>query len=224
MAAVVDICNTALGHLGDDATVASIDPPDGSVQAGHCARFYPLSRDELLEMHSWRFNTQRAMLALAADDPPVGWAFAYALPSLTVQPIAVLMPTQLPDMFAGPSTGLVTPSDLDAENRFPFIVEASPTDGTPILYTNVENATLIYKVGVTDSAKFTPLFTAALARLLAAKLAGPIIKGMTGANVAKEQLRIFNDFDLPNAVKSDSNARQSSPYSTAVPAPIAARY
>jgi hypothetical protein len=77
MAAEVDICNAALGHLGDEATVAAITPPDGSVQAGHCARFYPMARDELLEMHTWRFNTQRAVLALSPS-PPAGWAFAYA--------------------------------------------------------------------------------------------------------------------------------------------------
>ena len=45
MASVADICNMALGHLGDSATVASIDPPEGSAQAEHCARFYPMVRD-----------------------------------------------------------------------------------------------------------------------------------------------------------------------------------
>ena len=51
MASVVDICNQALSHLGDSATVASIDPPEGSAQAEHCARFYPAALAALLEMH-----------------------------------------------------------------------------------------------------------------------------------------------------------------------------
>ena len=63
MASVVDICNLALGHLGDPATVSSIDPPEGSAQAQHCARFYPIARDSLLEMHSWNFSTYREALA-----------------------------------------------------------------------------------------------------------------------------------------------------------------
>ena len=37
-----------LGHIGDAATVSSINPPEGSAQAEHCARFYPIARDALL--------------------------------------------------------------------------------------------------------------------------------------------------------------------------------
>ena len=48
MPSEVDICNLALGHLGDSATVATIDPPEGSAQAEHCARFYPIARDARL--------------------------------------------------------------------------------------------------------------------------------------------------------------------------------
>ena len=60
MASEVDICNLALSHLGDTATIASLDPPEGSAQAEHCARFYPIARDSLLEMHAWGFATSRA--------------------------------------------------------------------------------------------------------------------------------------------------------------------
>ena len=31
MASEIDICNLALSHLGDTATIASLDPPEGSV-------------------------------------------------------------------------------------------------------------------------------------------------------------------------------------------------
>ena len=63
MASEVDICNLALGHLGDNATVSSISPPEGSAQAEHCARFYPLARDALLEMGYWNFAMRRVALA-----------------------------------------------------------------------------------------------------------------------------------------------------------------
>lgn len=229
MSGVVDICNTALGHLGDDASVTSIDPVDGSVQAAHCARFYPMARDALLEMHTWRFSTVRAVLALSAETPPTGWAFAYVLPSLAVRPIAVLAPGQLPDFIAwwlndGTSVMQATANLTDILNSQDYIVEASPVDGTPILYTNVESASLVYSIGVTDPTKFSPLFVMALARLLASYLAGPIIKGVTGANVAAAHLKIFSEVDFPNATISDANARQSNAYMSATPAPIAARY
>ena len=53
MASEIAICNLALSHLGDAANIASIDPPEGSAQAEHCATFYPIARDSLLEMHDW---------------------------------------------------------------------------------------------------------------------------------------------------------------------------
>ena len=42
MFSVVEICNLALSHLGDRATVVSIDPPEGSAQAEHCKTYWPL--------------------------------------------------------------------------------------------------------------------------------------------------------------------------------------
>ena len=69
------------GHLGDKANVSSISPPDQSAQAGHCARFYPIARDALQEMHTWGFCTRRVALALSASDPPSTWQYAYIAPS-----------------------------------------------------------------------------------------------------------------------------------------------
>ena len=68
MSSVIDICNLALSHLGDTATVASIDPPEGSAQAEHCSRFYPVARDAMLELFNWKFATRRATLALLTAD------------------------------------------------------------------------------------------------------------------------------------------------------------
>lgn len=222
MAGEVDICNTALGHLGDDATVASISPPDGSVQAGQCARFYPLVRDALLSLHDWNFSTARAVLAVSPIAPPIGWAYAYALPSNCKQPIAILMPNSIPDLFSL-QTNIFTPTGIDTLNAKDFVVETNPIDGTGLLYTNVEKATLLYSLGVIDTTKFSALFTMALARLLASYLAGPIIKGVTGTNVAKLQLEIFQKMDLPAAKEDDAAARQASPYTSSTPAAIAAR-
>ena len=75
MASTVDICNLALAHLGDTATVASIDPPEGSAQSEHCARFYPIARDSLLEMHAWNFSMRRINLAQLTNSWPE-WQYA----------------------------------------------------------------------------------------------------------------------------------------------------
>lgn len=222
MASVVDVVNTALGHIGDEAIVTSIDPPDGSVQAMHAARFYPIARDALLEMHAWRCCTRRANLAKLSITPPIGWAFAYSLPNLCVRPIAVLMPDALPDLFSTVNTNILTPAASDTLNSQDFVVE-SLDDGSSVVYTNTDSAQMIFQIGVTDLNKFTPLMVLALGRFLASFLAGPIIKGTDGTAVAKAQLQVFHDFDLPKAAVSDANARQSNPYNNSTPAPIAAR-
>ena len=92
MASEVDICNLALARLGDNATVASIDPPEGSAQAEHCARFYAIARDSLLEMHAWKFATRRVQLAKLTV-PSWDWSFAYAEPTGALKLLGVLSAT-----------------------------------------------------------------------------------------------------------------------------------
>jgi hypothetical protein len=89
MSSEVEICNLALAHLGDSATVASIDPPEGSSQAEHCQRWYPIARNALLEMHEWGFATTRALLAEVVNPFPQ-WRRAYARPSDCLKVLAVL--------------------------------------------------------------------------------------------------------------------------------------
>lgn len=206
MASEVDICNLALGHLGDEATVSSIDPPEGSAQAEHCERFYPIARDAVLSGHAWSFATKRVALALlSTDETPDTWAYAYALPSECLSPIAVFAP------------GATDDSEGDD-----FIVEAL-ADGTLVLYTNTEDATLRYVEQITDTTKFKPLVVAAIARLLASYLAGPLIKGEGGMKVAQAQYTAYLKIDKPAAEAADSRGRKQSLYESFIPASIRAR-
>lgn len=195
MASEVDICNIALGYLGDSATVSSLDPPEGSAQAGHCSRFYPITRDALLELHPWNFATKRQTLALLDATPPSAWAYAYALPSDVLKPLAVLDP-EAPDDFN--QVGSYSPQT--------FVVETM--SDADVLLTNQENAVLRYTALVSDTTKFTPLFVEALAWLLASKLAGPLLKGTTGMDVAKGCLKEFTAW-FGQATKADANARRT---------------
>jgi hypothetical protein len=161
VASEVDVCNLALSHIGDEANVSAIDPADGSVQAEHCSRFYPIARDAMLEAHAWKFNTKRETLAEFESNPQEEiWAYAYALPNLCLRPLRVLFPEAT--------------DDRDAQD---FEVEADE-DGALVLYTNVEDAELVFLTQVTDTAKFSPAFVIALSYLLAHFLAGPITKDL----------------------------------------------
>ena len=220
MASEVDICSISLGHLGDEATISAISPPDGSVQASHCARIYPMARDELLEMHNWRFAVKRKALALlSTTEQPQEWAYTYAYPAC-IRVIAV-RPENEPTTS---NSNLIFDEQefLTKPQTIPFTVEALD-DGTQVIYTNEENATVHYVANITDVAKFSPLFVAALARLMAVYLAGPIVKGKNGMEVAKAQLEMFEKIAGPRAKASDANARRDTSYDNFVPASLAAR-
>lgn len=191
MASEVDIANLALARLGDVASVASISPPEGSAQAEHCARFYPIARDSMLELHEWKFSTRRASLAQLSTTT-WDWAYAYALPSNLIRILAIL-----PAASSADDQGV----DYDTENQ---------SDGTPMILTDLPDATIRYSVRVTDTTKFPPLFVDALAWLLASHLAGPVIKGDAGTSEAKRCLSMFQVM-FQQAIASDSNQRQHKP-------------
>lgn len=193
MSSDVDLCNLALSHLGDEAEVTAINPPDGTAQAAQCGRFYPLARDSLLEMHPWTFATVRISLATLVDASRPEWTYAYSLPARCLKPLAVL-----------------PPDVVDDTATYEYIVESNE-GGTRVIYTNVESATLRYTQRVEDVTKFPHSFATALARLLASYLAGPIIKGTTGMQVSQAQLKIFA-YELGVARTSDANVGKRNTY------------
>lgn len=214
MASEVDICNLALGHLGDNATVSSISPPEGSAQSEHCARFYPIARDALLEMHNWNFSMRRVNLAQLTNIWPE-WKYAYALPADAINIIAV-MPPDAYDDYATKFVPTDTPSF--AHNYSPMITAGrySPQDftvevgddGNHILYTNQEKAMLRYTMYVTDTTSYSPLFVMALSWQLASMLAGPILKGDAGSAEAKRCTQMAMGY-ISKAQASDSNQRRN---------------
>jgi len=158
MASKVDICNLALSHISQGAVITSIEPPDSSVFAEHCAQHYPTARDICLEMHEWIFATTRQELASVAN-PSTQWRYAYALPNNVLRPLAVLLPEATDDT-QGQS----------------YRIEIDDLTDAPVLLTNVEGATLKYIKRVDDPTRYTALFANALSWLLAHFIAGPITK------------------------------------------------
>lgn len=210
MSSEVDICNLALGHLGDTATVASINPPEGSAQSEHCARFYPVARDALLEMHPWGFATKRVNMSQLTSIWPE-WQYCYAVPSDAVNLLAV-MPPNASDDYSVPIQALynINGAPIPMAGQYqpqPYTAETLE-DGTSVIYTNQEEAMLRYTALVTDPTKFSPLFVETLSYLLASKLAGPIIKGEDGRAVGKDMLATAMAF-LSKAEISDANQRRT---------------
>jgi hypothetical protein len=211
MATEVDICNLALAHLGNAATVASINPPEGSSEADHCARFYPIARDTLLEMHAWCFALKRVALAQLTTTASE-WQYAYASPNDAVNLLAVLPPDATDDVnaqvpFPSDSYGL---SAVQVYNPVtigytpqPYSAEIDAT-GTQIILTNQEQAVLRYTALITDTSLFSPLFTLALTWHLAAMLAGPVLKGESGITESQRATKMMAAI-LSQAKSSDAN-------------------
>lgn len=174
MATDVSICNLALSYLGDDASVASIRPPDGSAQAQMCATFYPAAVSAMLELFDWSFAIKRVQVAAYATKFTAGWKYVYQIPSDAIRVVGVSR---------GDESSLELPPSwrMSAAGHAPkFVVSGR------LLYTNIEKPIVSYVSSVVPEQSFSPTFTVALAYYLASMIAGARIKGKEGQMLAKD--------------------------------------
>lgn len=201
----VNICNLALSRLGDSANITSIDPPEKSVQAEQCARFYPMALAALLEMQPWTFATKRERLArLSADSGR--WAYAYAKPSDCIKILSIMHEGG----YCGShhhgcrsSSGRI---GVDPAIQTEYYETYRIGDGVAVL-TNIENAEIRYITSKVDTSKFSPIFRDALSWLLASHLAGSIIKGDAGIKMSASCLQFFQR-SFAMAASSDANQQR----------------
>ena len=202
MASAVQICNMALSHIGSEARVSSINPPDGSVEAGYCATFYDLARTELLEPGNWAFALKRTALA-GVTNPSTVWAYAYAKPSNCLRALRILRQSIAVTVF---TQDLLVEPHTDDRGGAAFDVEGD------VILTNEPDAVLLYVQDVTDSTKFPASFTSALSYLLASHLAGPIIKGNEGARVGDAmRQRAMTLADIAATASANASSAESLP-------------
>lgn len=196
MASEVEIANLALSHLGDNATVSSLSPPEGSAQAGRCARFYPMARDVMQEEFVWNFCVRRKQLARISGWSGGKWAYAYAVPTEMLRPISVSHPEASSDQV----------DVMGARPGAPFQLEGTDT-GQVVILTNQPDAELRYTVRVRDTTKFSAQFVEALSWRLASMLAGPILKGDAGIKMTQSCLQVAMTLG-GNAAVMNANSSQ----------------
>jgi hypothetical protein len=194
MSSEADISNIALSNLGSAVQITSITPPDGSRESDLCARFYPVARRMMYTAdYNWSWTIQRAALVAVAGEDVSSWAYAYAAPNNMVRVAAVL-----PEGYTRTTRSV------------PYSVEASST-GSRIIRTNIADAQIKYTIDVTNAGRFSGSFTIAIARRLSSLLAGPLIKGLPGAKVSIEQMKLFQ-VEWGTAVTDDANQSQDDTY------------
>lgn len=190
MASFVDIANLALSHLGADAVVTSLSPPDGSVESGHCARFLPIARQAALATHNWAFARKRLTLAELTNDSMI-WGHKYQIPSDCLRARKILA---LDDY------------DSPERNSALFEIEADA------IYTDQPDATLIYTRDIVDTTKFPADFVTGLAMVLAGYLAGPLIKGSEGIRIGTAFLENGTSTLRQAAAKEANASREKAEY------------
>ena len=167
----LEIWNLALSRIGHSELVAS--PDEGSLASDLCGAIYDQCLDFVLEDFPWRFAKKRIALSVLAGTPPAAWGFQYAVPSdcLRIRSLT------------NPLTRTPLPQD-----KIPF---ERATDGdNSLIFTDMEDAELIYTCRITDVARFDPSFVSTLAYYMASELAVPL-RGAAGAALADNMLNKY---------------------------------
>ena len=152
MASKTEICNMALLSLKAE-TIVNIDT-DKSDEARACKIFYPKVLESIFEEFAWPFAQVQAVLGLYEEDPTSSWGYAYAYP------VDAARVVELP-------TGV--------SSCVPFLI-AHGEQGR-LIYTDQENAEVVYTKIVTDTSRFPATFTRALSFKLASEIAAPVCDG-----------------------------------------------
>jgi hypothetical protein len=75
-----DICNLALGHLGNYGTISNIDTPRKQHEITF-ALWYDISREAFLKIAMPNFALARKRIALVSETPPYPFTYSYEYPS-----------------------------------------------------------------------------------------------------------------------------------------------
>lgn len=165
MASSVDICNLALGRLGIDQNLNSLD--QNTRNARMCRKFYDPLRKSVLREHDWIFAEAIVSLALASDEEHPDYEFAYGYPSNCLKAKRII--------------------NVNGKAVLDYEVSLSASGTKKILYTNVESAQLAYTVDITDANVFDDNFIDALAWRITAELAVPIKGSPSTGQYSQEQ-------------------------------------
>lgn len=116
MAAEIDLINSGLAKLGEQALLSvTDDSPAGRLANRH----YPDLRDALLREYPWNFATRRASLAAETTAPDWEFANSYPLPSDCLRVVAL----NNPDMISWRNENRRILTDLSAPLQIKYVAQ-----------------------------------------------------------------------------------------------------
>jgi hypothetical protein len=185
MSSIVGICNKALVHLGNFEFIG--DLTEASKEAKACKLFFPEARDKVLANFGWPFATRRRDLNLkgTAFSP---WTYSYAYPTDCVAARMI-------------DDGL---SIRREDQKIPFTIEDDGSGDGRLIFTNQQNAVLIYTARIENPSAYPSLFEDALTWLLAADMAMGLTNKPELERAARERWMIA----LTSAVAGAKNETQ----------------
>lgn len=169
---VVDICNAALGKLGQDVTITSLNDQTKAARAFN--RVYDRIRDYVLADFPWPFATKTQALALDAQ-VALGWAFRYAYPDDCVDALAVCGESGTRLAVASAVASYCDDGVWNGSVDF----EVQHGEQSTCIVTDLDDAYLVYTSRVEDIGRYPPHFLEALSCRLAIEVA-PVIAAEVG--------------------------------------------
>ena len=183
------ICSMAMSLLKRNA-VASLD--DTTVEASACNVWYPILRDQLLELYAWTFAVKRVQLQQAAASPVYQYCYEYPLPADCLMPL---------EARAG-IVGMDNTDPVTIEQEFTWIVEGGS------IITDAEVVFLKYSARLDESGMFTPSFSLSLAY----RIAGTLAYSMTGNDKLAAMLLSASDSEARRAEARDARKGTEEPF------------
>lgn len=173
--ALIQACNEALAQIAA-GQIASLT--ENSIEARECSRFAVPLLAEMADWTPWRSLRKRVVLAAVTNDRPAEWLYAYAAPADLADPLAIRgeedAATNLP--LSGPY-----PFPWQDAQPLAFLFEGA------LIYTNVENATLVYSSSRLEAGALSPLMRRAFVLELASRIALAIKKDVKISQAMQQQ-------------------------------------
>lgn len=215
MVSPVDVVNLALGEVGSQGTVSSINPSDGTTEGNVASLFYQPKIDMLHRAANWNFCRRQASLTLlraltingvfSIDPPPIPWLFEYLVPADCLK-VRFIIPT--PNTASGVDVPLTTNQTVAGaillSTPVKFIVASdNDPDGNPVrvILSNQENAIAVYTGRIDDPDLWDPQFLSAATSTLGAFFVNPLARN---AQLMSQQIQAAMTI-VSNARVTDGN-------------------
>lgn len=208
---LLNIFNRSLAAIGEAGSLTSVN--DGSYQAELCLQHYYEAVRTLLQLRVWSWALRRVELQSIPRRSPVvreQFDYVYVIPPDMLRAIKVMQPVKLVGDYDVSKTLTATysaeflaayrpdndipydasPADaaqvLQTDQRpgVEYTIEGESDNGARYIYTNQQQAVLLYVAEVLDPTCFSSAFTTALTYHMASLLAGGLIKGEKGEAVS----------------------------------------